>query len=177
MSRGGRINLVSHHRIQDLVDRYGGEGAGVVGHGVGNDQFAVMNDCAATVDDVGDVTLAFVGVGLQQRHFEPADHSRRVAQVEQECSHRVLAHRSDTMRQDQPTGLGLQRRAAVAELDELPRIGRLGDQLLGIPEMKHVRVHQVNVLVVLPRQHGIEPIDLAGRARTLCCGPRNRSRC
>ncbi len=125
----------------------------------------VVHQAAATVDDVRDVALALVGVGLQQRYLQPADHARRIIEIEQERAQRILAHRADAVRQHQPAGLGLDRRAAVAELHVFPGVRRLGDQLLGVPEVQHVRVHQIDVLVVLPREHRVQPPNLAGEQR------------
>jgi len=63
----------SYHRLEDGIDRNRGEGAGIIGHGVGDDQLAVMDESAATADDVGHVALALVGFGFQQGLFEAAD--------------------------------------------------------------------------------------------------------
>ena len=78
---------------------------------------------------------------------------------------RVLSHRADTVAEDQPSGIGLDRRSAVPDLDQFPRKSGLEEHLALIPEMDVVGKHQVDVLVVLAGEHGIEAADLPGEDR------------
>src|SRR5262245_58040887 len=114
--------LWSGHRVQHIIQRDGGEGAGVVRHRVGDDQLAAMDCGTATIDDVRYIPLALVSVRLQQRRLQSSDYARWVVAVEQERAEGILPHRPDTVRQHQPPGLCLDWRAAVAQLDELPGI-------------------------------------------------------
>ena len=45
---------------------------------------------------------------------------------------------------------------------ELLRLGvllGLGEKLLGVPEVQHVGIHEVNIFAVLPREHGVIAVD------------------
>ena len=102
---------------------------------VGQQQPVAVRQRAAAVDDVRDVALALVRCGSRRGRRRRADHAARGRRGRAGRTHGVLAHRPDAVGQHQPAGLGLDRRAAVAELDELPGVRRLGDQLLAVPEV------------------------------------------
>ena len=57
------------------------------------------------------------------------------------------------MRQKQPPLIQFDRRSAIADLDELPRKGRLQKGVSAIPCVKVVGEHQIQVLVVLAPDH------------------------
>ena len=73
-----------------------------------------------------------------------------VVQIEQERTQSITPHRADTMGEDKPPLRSFDRRTAVAELDEFPGECRAGDQLLGVPEVGLIGIHQINVFVILP---------------------------
>ena len=141
--------MIRRHLVQQFLYGHRGERAGRIGHGVGEDQKAAVNQRAATVDDVRHITFPLRFVGAQQRSRQPADHAGRIFQIEQEGPDGVFAHRADTMTDDEPARLRLDGRTAVADLQELPAVGRLQERHLGMPEVQIVRVHEVEILGIL----------------------------
>ena len=101
-----------------------GEPDGRVARPVGQEQLVAVPQRAAGVDDVGDVAVARVLVGRQERFAERAEDPARIVPVEQQGADRVLAHRSDPVSEDDPACFGLDGRPAVPDLQELPRTGR-----------------------------------------------------
>ena len=79
---------------------------------------------AAGIHDVRDVALALGLLGHQDRLRQRRDQALGLIQVEQGRADGVLPHGSDAVGEDQPSRRGLDRRAAVAELDQFPRTGR-----------------------------------------------------
>src|SRR4051812_49218414 len=61
------------HVLQQAIDGDGRERARVVGHCVGDDELAVVDEAAAAIDDVWDVAFSFVFIWGQQRLLQPAD--------------------------------------------------------------------------------------------------------
>src|SRR5437868_15480206 len=70
------------HCIQDLFQRNRSERCGVVGYPVGNDQLLSMHEAAARVNDIRNVTVAFVYIGLDQGFREAADNFCWIVQIE-----------------------------------------------------------------------------------------------
>ena len=66
------------------------------------------------------------------------------------------------MGQQQPALVELDRRPAIADLHELPRELRLQDRNAAIPGMQVGRIDEIEVLVVLPADHGVLAVDLPG---------------
>ena len=75
----------------------------------------------------------------------------------------VSAHRTHAVRDDQPAGLCFHRRAAVADLYGFPFFARFAEQLGIAPEMGMIGEHEEEVLIVLPGDHGVAPMDAAGK--------------
>ena len=121
-----------------------------------------MDEGAAGVDDVGHVAFAFVGGGSEERFFEAADDTRGVVAVEEDGTDAVFAHGADAVGQDEPTGFGFDGRTAIAHLDEFPGLRWTDDDFRFIPEVQVVGEHEVDVLAVLPAEHGVESVDFAG---------------
>ncbi len=71
----------------------------------------------------------------------------------------VTTHRTYAVRPQQPALIELDRRAAVADLDELPGKPRLQNRNAFIPAIQVVGVDEVEVLVVLPRHHRVGAIQ------------------
>ena len=87
---------------------------------------------------------------------------RGIVAIEQERADAVLSHGADTVAEDQPAGIGLDGGSAVPKLDQFPGERRFEEHLALIPEVDVVGKHQVDVLVVLAGEHGIEAVDLPG---------------
>src|ERR1700761_3316462 len=51
--------LCLFHRGQQVVEVDAGEAGSGIAHGVGDDEFALMQYCAASVNDIGDVAFTF----------------------------------------------------------------------------------------------------------------------
>ncbi len=66
---------------QEFVEGDGSEAGGGVGHGVGENEDAVVDEGTAGVDDVGHVAFAFVGGGTEERFFQASDDARGIASV------------------------------------------------------------------------------------------------
>ena len=85
--------------------------------------------------------------------------------VKQCCADRVFPDRADTVRQHQPALLQFDRRSAVADLHELPRELRLQDRLTAFPPVEVVGIDQIEVFVILSRDHGVLAVDPAREER------------
>jgi len=114
------------------------ETGGVIGQTIGNDQFAVVEQSAACVNDVRYIAFTLVLVWLEQGFPQAADDLGRVIAIEQESADAVLSQRADTVTENQPSGSGLDRRSTVTQLDQFPRKGRFKEQLALIPEVNVV---------------------------------------
>src|ERR1035438_135805 len=147
------------HSIEYLSERDCGETRGVIGQTIGNDQFALVEQSAARIDNIGHVACPLVLVRLKQRFAETANHFGWIIAIQEERADAVFSHWADTMAEDQPPGVGLDRRSAVPELDQFPGKDRFEEHRVLIPEVHVVRKHEVNVLVVLAGEHGVEAID------------------
>ena len=108
------------HGCQYLIEWNGSEAGGVIGQTIRNDQFAVMEESTAGINDVGYVTFAFALVGFKQGFAETADHFRGIIAVEEERADTVLSHGADTVAEDQPACIGLDGGSAVAQSGLVP---------------------------------------------------------
>jgi hypothetical protein len=63
--------------------------------------------------------------------------------------------------EQQPAFVKFDRRSAIADLHEFP--GKLGfqDRRSAIPAIQIVRIDEIKILVVLPRNHGELAVDLS----------------
>jgi hypothetical protein len=121
--------------LERITQRDDGDAGGGVGAGVGEDEVWAVDHGAATVDDIGHIAFALVGGGAEEGFAQAADDARGVMEVEEDGAEAVFAHGADAVSDDEPTRVGFDRGAAVAELHEFPRV--LGpDQHLGLmPKM------------------------------------------
>src|SRR5438067_12898424 len=111
----------------------------MVGESIGNDQFTVVNNSAARIDNVRHVTFTFVLIGYQQRLAQPTDYSPWVVTIQKESADAVGAQGTNTVTENQPPGIGFNGRATVPNLDELPRESRLQQFLALMPEVDIIR--------------------------------------
>src|SRR6516164_3777865 len=147
------------HGRQDLSERDGSETSSVIGHSIRNDQFIVVDESATGINNIRHVTFAFALVGFDQGFPQSSDNLARIVAIKQERADAVLAHRANPVAQDQPAGVGLHGGPAVPKLNQFPRENRFKDQFAFIPEVDVVGKHDVDVLVVLAGEHGIEAVD------------------
>src|SRR5436190_10462429 len=120
-----------------------------------------MAHCAAGIDDVGHVTFAFGGLGTNQRLTRAGENLRGILLVQEDRADRILSYRADTVCQQQPAVVELDRRSTAADLHEFPRILGLKDGAPALPRDEIVGKDEIKVLVVLPSDHRIPAIDLA----------------
>src|SRR5713101_1656188 len=112
------------HGSQHLIEWNGSDARGVIGQTIRNDELAVVEERAARINDVGHVAFPFVVVGCEQRFAEAADYFGGIIAIEEERTDAVLAHRADTVAEDQPPCIGLKGGSAVPKLDQFPRASR-----------------------------------------------------
>src|SRR6202042_2446403 len=84
-----------------------------------------------------------------------ADYFARIIAIQQERTNAILAHRANSVTEYQPAGIGFDRRSTVPKLDQFPRKRRIEERLALIPEVDIIGEHEIDVLVILPREHGI----------------------
>jgi hypothetical protein len=147
---------------QHLIKWDGSETGGVIGQTIGNDQLAVVEESATRINDVGHVAFPFALFGFEQGFAEAADHFSKIIAIEEERTDAVLSHRADTVAEDQPPCVGLDGGSAVPKLDQFPRESRFQEHPAFIPEVDVVGKHEVDVLVVLAGERGIEAVDFPG---------------
>src|SRR5579862_135861 len=99
------LSFVVHGR-QHVSKGNSGETSGVVSQAIRDDQHTLMEESAASIDDVRYVTFPFVFVGTQQRLAKAADHFTGIVAIQQERSDAILAHRADPVAEHQPAGTG-----------------------------------------------------------------------
>src|SRR5882762_8728305 len=165
LARNEAGSITSLHRLQQFVERDAGEARGRVAHGIGDDEFALMQNRAAGVNHVRHVAFALGFVRGKQRFAKAANYARGVVQVEQERAEAIFAHRADAMAQHQPAGFRFNGRTAVADLNEFPRLRRREQDSGVVPEMNVVGEHQQDVLVILAGQHCVTPVYFARKQR------------
>ena len=119
-----------------------------------------MEQSAARINDVGYVAFPFALIRFEQGFSQAADHFGGIVAIEEERADAVLSHGADAVAEDQPACIGLDGGSAVPNLDQFPWESGFEQHLALIPEMDVVGKHQIDVLVVLTGEHGIEAIDL-----------------
>src|SRR3546814_4064096 len=77
-----------------------------------------------------------------------------------------MAYGADAMGEEQPAFVEFDGRAAISDLDELPRIFGLHDHLAEAPFVEVVRQDEVQALIVVARDHRIAPADLSRKKRS-----------
>jgi len=60
MRRMAALPRCLFHGSQDLVERKGGKGRGIVGYPVGNHELPAMDETSARINDIGHVAVALV---------------------------------------------------------------------------------------------------------------------
>ena len=100
-----------------------------------------------------------------------SEHASRIILVEQHSADRIFAHRADAVGEHQPALVQLDGRAAIADLDEFPRIFGFEQQRAALPFVERIRPQQEQVLAVLPTDHAILPADLAREQRHALVAP------
>src|SRR5437899_7144789 len=109
-----------------------------------------MNHSSARIHDVWNIAEP-LGPGWNEQGLAGlADHPAGVLEVEQGCADAILAHRANTMSQQQPSSLGFEWCTTVADLDHLPGVFRSKHQAGLIPDAQMIRLHVVEVFVVQP---------------------------
>src|SRR3546814_21084049 len=76
------------------------------------------------------------------------EHLGRVVPIEEHRADRIFAHRSDAVRQYKPAFVQFDRRAAIADLDELPREAGFQQQLAAFPAIDRIRSQEVEILEI-----------------------------
>src|ERR1700691_5510879 len=125
------VDMVSFRLIQGSQHfrEWGGhETCGVVGQTIGNNQIAVVDQSAAGINDIWHIAFTLVLVGHEQGLAKVADHLGGIVAIEKERAQAVLPHGADSMAEDQPSGIGLDGRSAVPDLDKFPGKRRFGDR-------------------------------------------------
>lgn len=87
------------------------------------------------------------------------DHPTWIVDVEQDGAERVPPHWADSVGHDQPPRVGLDRGSGVADLHQLPGVGRQLDQFGMVPEADLIRPHQVVALPVASGEGSELPAD------------------
>src|SRR5580704_7358551 len=85
------------HGRQHFIEGNGSKTGRMIGHAIGNDQFAVVDECATGIDDVWHVAFTLLLVRFEQRLAEAADHFARIVVIEQECTDAVRSQGADTV--------------------------------------------------------------------------------
>src|SRR5450631_518839 len=105
------------HGSQHFIEGNGSETGGVIGHGVGNDQFAVVNESPAGINDIRNVPLTLALIRLEQGFMEATDHFAGIVAIEEERADAVRSQGADTMAEYQPTCFSFNGGPAVPKLD------------------------------------------------------------
>jgi hypothetical protein len=101
---------------------HAGEAGGRIAHRVRDDDFASVQQAAAGINNIRDVTFALRFIRTQQRFAQTFDDAHWVVQVEQERAEAIPPHCADAVAQHQPARFGFNRRIAVAQLEKFPRL-------------------------------------------------------
>ena len=108
------------HRLQQHGDFDRREIGKSIGDRVGQNDLVVVSHGSACVDDVRHISFALGQLGLNQRFARSCEHLRGIHLVEECRADRIFPHRADAVRQQQPAFVELDRRSAIADLDQLP---------------------------------------------------------
>ena len=109
------------HGSQHFIEGNRSETGGVIGHAIGNDQFAVVEESATGINDVRHVAFTLPLVRFEQGFAEAADHFAGIIVIEEERADAVRSQGADTVAEDQPARFGLNGGPAVPKLDQFPR--------------------------------------------------------
>src|SRR5262245_11928212 len=126
------------HSSQHVIEWNGCETGGVIGQTIRNDQFAVVQESATCINDIGHVAFTLVLVGRKQGLVEAADHFGGVMQIKEECADAIFSQRADAMTEDQPTSISLDGRPTIPYLDQFPGKSRFKQEVSLIPEVNVV---------------------------------------
>ncbi len=105
------------HGSQHFSEGCRGETGGVIGHGIGNDQFAVVHESTAGINDIRNVPLTLALIRLEQGFTQAADHFAGIVAIKEECADAVRSQGADTMAEDQPACFSFNGGPAVPKLD------------------------------------------------------------
>src|SRR6185437_15481232 len=158
-------SVTGSQRRQQVRDGDDGDPHGAVGHSVRQNEVAPVEHRAARIDDVRDVALALRALGAEERLAQLADDPLRIVEVKEDRAEDVAPHGSDTVGDDQPALVGLEGRAAVADLEQLP--GPAGPMQLRdvLPASDVGRGRQVEILAIAAGQHHVLSPDPPGEQR------------
>src|SRR5437016_2064047 len=131
----------------------------MIGHSIRDDQFIVVDERATGINNIRYVAFAFAFVRFDQGFPQSSDNFARIIAIQQQRADAVLAHGANSVAHDQPASAGLNGGPAVAKLNQFPWENRFKDQFAFIPEVDVIGKHDVDVLVVLAGEHGIEAVD------------------
>src|SRR3546814_14518096 len=98
--------------------------------------------------------MALRGRGLDERYARAPEHARGIVLVEQNRADRIMAYGADAMGEEQPAFVEFDGRAAIADLDELPRRFGLHDNLAHAPIVDVARHNAVPALIGVWRELG-----------------------
>ena len=85
---------------QHFIEGSRGETCGVIGHGIGNDQFATVHESTAGINDIRNVPLTLGLIRLEQGFTQAADHFAGLVEIEEECADAVRSQGANTMAED-----------------------------------------------------------------------------
>jgi hypothetical protein len=88
------------HGSQHFIEGNRGETGGVIGHAIGNDQFAVVEESATGIDDIRHVPFTLPLVRFEQGFAEAADHFAGIIVIEEKRADAVRSQGADTVAED-----------------------------------------------------------------------------
>ena len=88
-----------------------------------------------------------------------------IGSIEKARTDAIFPHRSNAMREDEPTIGSFDRRSTVAELCEFPCPLRVYDPDAPVPVMQVLGQQKPNILIVVPAEHRVTALDQAGKQR------------
>ena len=151
-----------HERADERTEIDASHRCRPIAQGVRQEQLAVVHHRPARVDDIGNVPRTLCVGSCDQRLASLADDTARIVAVEQSRADGIAAHRSHAVSQEQPARLGLDRRAAVADQDNLPgKLGAISMTRASSHREDIVRFHVIETFVVNPRDHGVLAVHSA----------------
>ena len=105
------------HGSQHFIEGSRGETGGVIGHGIRNDQFAMVHESTAGINDIRYVPLTLALIRLEQGFTQAADHFGGIVAIKEKCADAVSSQWADTMAEDEPACFSFNRGPAVPKLD------------------------------------------------------------
>jgi len=88
------------HGSQHSSEGNGSETGGVIGHSIGDDEFAIVEESATGVNDVRHVAFTLLLVGSEQGFAEAADHFAGIIVIEEERPDAVRSQGANTVAED-----------------------------------------------------------------------------